>query len=83
MDKHLASVNEGKKPFECEKCDYSFSLKGSLNQHVSLVHKGKNNTNVEFCDLTSLRGLIPMIMLLLFMKERNHSNVLLMITAVH
>ena len=36
----MALVHEGTKPFKCDKCDYSCSLKGNLKQHVASVHEG-------------------------------------------
>ena len=41
MNKHVASVHEGKKPFKCDICDRSFSLKSHMNRHVASVHEGK------------------------------------------
>ena len=41
---HVASVHEGKKPFRRDICDYSCSLKGSMNnmeKHVAAVHEEK------------------------------------------
>ena len=46
-----ASVREGKKPFKCENCDYSCSLKVKLNQHVASVHEGKQPFKCESYDL--------------------------------
>ena len=37
----LLSVHEGKKPFECDICDYSFSWKSNFIKHVASVHEGK------------------------------------------
>ena len=45
-----ASVHEGKKPFKCESCDYSCSLKGHLNQHVASVHEGKKPFKCKTCN---------------------------------
>ena len=41
MKTHVASVHEGKKPFKCDMCDYSFSLKNTMKRHVMTVHGGK------------------------------------------
>ena len=41
LEKHFASVHEGKKPFKCEVCDYRSSQKGGLKKHVALVHEEK------------------------------------------
>ena len=39
--KHIASVQERKKPFNCEICDYSCTQKTDMTQHVSSVHEKK------------------------------------------
>ena len=41
MNRHVVSVHEGKKPFKCEICDYSCSLKRTLKKHVAAVHEGE------------------------------------------
>ena len=41
MKTHVASVHERKKPFKCDICDYSFSLKNTMKRHVMTVHGGK------------------------------------------
>ena len=41
MNKHVASVHEGKKAFKCRICDKSFSEKGSVKRHVSRIHESK------------------------------------------
>ena len=38
---HIASVHEGKKPFKCSICDYTFAQKKTLTNHISSVHEGK------------------------------------------
>ena len=41
MNKHVASVHEGKKPFKCDICDCRFSQKSHMNSHVASFHEGK------------------------------------------
>ena len=31
-------------------CDYSYSLKGNLKQHIKSVHEGKNPFQCNLCD---------------------------------
>ena len=38
---HVTSVHEGNKPFKCEECDYSCSIKNLMKLHVASVHEGK------------------------------------------
>jgi hypothetical protein len=42
MKGHIASVHEGKKPFECNICKTSFAEKGTLKKHLVSVHKAKH-----------------------------------------
>ena len=52
MKENVASVHEGKRPFNCETCDYRCSKKCHLKKHVEIVHKGKKPFQCEFCDHT-------------------------------
>ena len=38
-----------KKPFKCERCDYNFSEKKSLNTHIAWVHN-RGPFKYDFCD---------------------------------
>ena len=40
LNKHVASVHKGKKPFKCDICDYSCSQKQQMKQHVEKKHDG-------------------------------------------
>ena len=41
MDRHIASVHEGRKQFKCDNCDYSFFRKDQMKKHVASIHEGK------------------------------------------
>ena len=41
MNRHIASVHEGKKQFKCELCDHSFNQNAHMKTHVTSVHEGK------------------------------------------
>ena len=41
LKKHSGSVHEGKKPFNCESCDNSSTLKGNKKKHIGSVHEVK------------------------------------------
>ena len=50
LNKHIASVHEGKKSFNCEKCESCFDLKKDLTVHIASVHEGKKPFKCEICD---------------------------------
>ena len=50
MPKHITSGHEGKKPFECDTCDYSCSRKSHMNRHIASVHEGKKPFKCDICD---------------------------------
>ena len=41
MEKHIASIHEGKKPFKCDDCNDSFARKYDLKTHIKIVHERK------------------------------------------
>jgi hypothetical protein len=43
MNKHIESVDEGKKLFKCNDCGAGWFLKGNMNIHNESVHEGKNH----------------------------------------
>ena len=47
---HFESFHEEKKPYKCDICDKSFSLKSILQTHIGSVHKKKNPFKCEICD---------------------------------
>ena len=42
LNVHLASIHEGKKPFQCNLCETSFVQKGTLKKHLASIHEGKH-----------------------------------------
>ena len=50
LNKHVASVHKGKKPFKCDICDYRSSEKGHIKIHVATVHGGKKSFKCNICD---------------------------------
>lgn len=49
MKRHIASVHEGKRPFKCESCGATFTLKEHLKTH-SYVHTKDNPHKCSLCD---------------------------------
>ena len=52
LTNQIGSVDERKKQFKCEICDYSSSQKGDLNRHVASVHEKKKPNKCETCDFS-------------------------------
>jgi uncharacterized Zn-finger protein len=50
MNRHIESVHKGKKPFKCNICHYTCSLKHNLRKHVESVHEGKKPFKCNICD---------------------------------
>ena len=50
-DSHVARVHEGKKPYQCNKCESKwFCSKGELNRHVVRVHEKEKPFKCVKCD---------------------------------
>jgi len=49
LERHIAGVHEGKRPFKCEICDHNFSRKPDLNKHIASVHEKKKPFKCELC----------------------------------
>ena len=43
-------IHEGKKPFNCDICNYRCSQKGDMKTHVASVHEGKKPFKCDICD---------------------------------
>ena len=51
MKRHIDLVHENKKkPFKCEICDYSCTLKGNMKIHIESVHYGKKPFICHICE---------------------------------
>ena len=50
MKIHIASVHEGKKPFNCELCNYSCSENSRMKKHIASAHEGKKPFKCDFCN---------------------------------
>ena len=40
--RHIISVHERIKPFQCEKCASCFAEKGTLDRHIASIHEVEN-----------------------------------------
>ena len=50
LNKHIESVHEGKKQFQYNVCNTSFSRTGHLNGDIVSVHEGKKPFKFNDCD---------------------------------
>ena len=48
--RHVGTVHEEKKQFECKVCNSKFTQKANLNRHVTIVHKGSKQFKCEVCN---------------------------------
>ena len=60
--------------FNCEVCDYRYSQKSNLKEHVSSVHDGNKPFKCEICEHKYFRKSDLKNMLHLFKKEISNSN---------
>ena len=44
--RHIESIHEEMKPFQCDICYKNFSVKRDLKTHIESVHEGKKPFNV-------------------------------------
>ena len=51
----LRDVREGKKLYECDRCDHRFTEKDNLKFHIAVVHKNKEPYPCEICDKKFLK----------------------------
>ena len=82
LKKHVESVHEGKKPFDCYICDYSCAKKNIMKYYVESVHEGRKPFDCDICDYSCAKKSVMKNILNQFMKERNHLIVTFVITAV-
>ena len=58
LNRHVASVHEGKKPhdskkpFKCDICNSTFTRKSNLKTHSASVHDGKKLFDCDICNTT-------------------------------
>ena len=58
LNRHVASVHEGKKPhdrkkpFKCDICNSAFIRKSNLKTHSASVHDGKKLFDCDICNTT-------------------------------
>jgi len=50
LNKHVDSIHEGKKPFQCDICQKSFTQKASMTTHILTIHEGEKPHHCEICD---------------------------------
>ena len=50
MNAQKESVPEGRKSFQCEICDLSYSQKQGMQRHMVVVHEGKKLFKCKICD---------------------------------
>ena len=48
MNKHVASVHEGKNPLKCDNCDYSRYQKTNLNRLFEWINEEKSHSNENY-----------------------------------
>ena len=54
LEEHISTVHEGKKAFECESCDKSFSHKQTLKEHDNRVHLNVYPYKCTVCDYATV-----------------------------
>ena len=52
INRHIKSVHEGKKQFECQVCDSYSSLKADMTKLVKSIHDEKRLFEWELCSIT-------------------------------
>ena len=55
LRQHIASVHEGKRPFQCSIYNKNFSEKSYIKQHVSSVHEREKNSIAVFVKNPTLK----------------------------
>ena len=49
LNAHIASVHEGKKPYQCDICVTSFKTEQNLDEHILSVHEGNKPAHCGAC----------------------------------
>ena len=50
INRHIATVHEGKKPFKCNMCEYEAAQKTNLKKHIESVHEGIKPFKCNMCE---------------------------------
>ena len=50
LRRHINSVHEQLKNYNCNLCDKAFSTIGTLKKHINIVHKGLKNHSCNLCN---------------------------------
>ena len=50
LDRHVAIVHEGKKPFKCDICYAQFTSKHGMKGHIATIHDGKKTFKCYICN---------------------------------
>ena len=78
----MASVHEGKKPFECDVCSSSFASKGDLKRNMVLILEGKKPFKCDVCCSSfSQNYILKMHVSSVHEEKKSHLNVLLVLLA--
>ena len=50
LRRHIATIHEGKMPFNCKYCNKNFIQNVQLDNHIALVHEGKEPFKCKICE---------------------------------
>ena len=73
-NRHITSVHEGTKPFNCELCDLKFSENFRLKQYVLSVHEGIKPFKCDSLTRNLLLSKAVIDTLHQFMKAQNYGR---------
>ena len=74
LNRHVSSVHERKKPFNCELCEKSFAVIPYMRNHFARIHKGEQHGICKICEyICSSKYTWNKSILNLFMKKSHFS----------